>query len=225
MTVDHVRLNRGTTEAMGFQRPSGPSSSSTDTRYDPNIDGISGTGDEEKDTLALLDSLDLSGSPDIHEDLWTDDVEYEELNFDNASSLVDSRSAVDSSHGDYDAALEHLNEQNAWEEVGHFHDATQTSRSTGPYLDWALIQFHDRLYERPNAFSPGDDPEQLRFITGIASRETEHVNVIMISSISGIRKGILLPGCSFIGSTPGHDISKALVVDLQDSRGEEDSLA
>ncbi|CZR66334.1 uncharacterized protein PAC_16235 [Phialocephala subalpina] len=219
MTVDHVRLNRGLAEAVGSTRASEPSSSGTSARYDPNIERISATEDEEKEVLAPLDNLDLSSSPDIHEDLWTDDVEYEDLNFENASSLVESGSAVDSSQGDYDPALEHLDEQNAWEEVGHFRAVTQTPSSLEPYLDWALIQFHDRIFERPNAFSPEDDPEQLRFITGVADRETEHVNVIMISGVSGIRKGIILPGCSFIGNTPGHDMSEAWVVDFQDSRG------
>ncbi|KIN03323.1 hypothetical protein OIDMADRAFT_117858, partial [Oidiodendron maius Zn] len=87
-----------------------------------------------------------------------------------------------------------------------------------PYLDWALIEFDDGYFERPNAFYSEDDPGNPKFLTRLAKApETTGIAVFMISGASGIQKGVILNCNSYIGGRLGENLCQTWNVILDDS--------
>ena len=72
-----------------------------------------------------------------------------------------------------------------------------------------------------NAFCTQDAPDNPKFLSNVFSIPVlESRPIYMISGVTGVRKGILIPGSSYIGGNPGQDLCRALNVILSDSAGE-----
>ncbi|TGO45378.1 hypothetical protein BCON_0398g00030 [Botryotinia convoluta] len=147
---------------------------------------------------------------------WIDDVEYEDM--ENAEWVSDTES-VSSGGSHAKITMDHGPIRYYGESVnGHKADSLPITDTTTAYLDWALIEFDDGYYERPNAFFSEDDPAKPKFF-GIlsAAPKTSEVKVFMISSVSGTRKGVMLNNNSYIGGKPSEDLCQAWNVILSDS--------
>jgi hypothetical protein len=183
------------------------------------------TNEEEftfaKNLEISLDEQDTTGDQDgseIFDKSWIDDVIYGVV--DNNEDALDPASATTrASQVDVtmtDVSVEHQ----AWTITGQKVDSTCEVDGSRPYLDWALIDFHDGYFKRPNAFFSTDDPEHPNFFAKISSTpELNGFQVFMISGVSGIRKGVLGQGNSYIGSKPGQKLCEAWDVILSDSIG------
>ncbi|TGO26808.1 hypothetical protein BPAE_0053g00630 [Botrytis paeoniae] len=147
---------------------------------------------------------------------WIDDVKYEDL--ENAECVSDTES-VSSGGSHAKITMDHRPNEDYGESInGHKADFMSTTDTTTAYLDWALIEFDDGYYERPNAFFSEEDLANPKFF-GIlsAAPKTSEVKVFMISGVSGTRKGVMLNSNSYIGGKPSEDLCQAWNVILSDS--------
>ena len=156
------------------------------------------------------------------ENLWIDDVEYDDLgNAEDGSDCCDLSKTPESP---FDCNVRVVEETSThggeWENAGVLMQVPAAPQSTRPYLDWALIDFADQCYARPNALHSNDDSRPPKFLAGIAEGPEESpVPVVMISGATGIRRGLLLPGTSYLAGDPGQDMCQALVVEFSDPIG------
>ncbi|KAF7941727.1 uncharacterized protein EAE97_006564 [Botrytis byssoidea] len=146
---------------------------------------------------------------------WIDDVNYED--FDNAECVSDAES-VSSGGSHAKITMDREPNEDFGESInGHKADSMFKTDATTAYLDWALIEFDDGYYERPNAFFSEDDPTNPKFFGILAAApKTSDVKVFMISGVSGTRKGVMLNRSSYIGGKPGEDLCQAWNVILSD---------
>ncbi|KAF5869098.1 putative rna binding protein [Botrytis fragariae] len=177
--------------------------------------------DEEQEAIA--NEPEVSHEEDDSEDSesewpWIDDVKYEDIENDVLASDIESVSSVRSN---FKATMDlGLIEPHGASINGHKVDLSSVTDKATAYLDWALIEFDDGYYERPNAFYSEDDPTNPKFFRNIsAAPKTSGVNVFMISGVSGTRKGIMLNSKSYIGGKPGENLCQAWNVILSDSNG------
>ncbi|TGO15811.1 hypothetical protein BTUL_0035g00140 [Botrytis tulipae] len=174
---------------------------------------------EEQPTIAneaevLYDEDDSEDSEP--EWAWIDDVKYED--FENAECVSDAES-VSSGGSHTKITIDRGPNEDYGESInGHKADIMFTTDTTMAYLDWALIEFDDGYYERPNAFFSEDDLANPKFF-GIlsAAPKTSEVKVFMISGVSGTKKGVMLAGISYIGGKPSEDLCQAWNLILSDS--------
>jgi hypothetical protein len=69
-----------------------------------------------------------------------------------------------------------------------------------PDLDWALIEINEKQYKRPNAYIAVTEPARPVFFSKAAScHPGEQRDIVVISSALNPRRGVLLPGKSFLG--------------------------
>ncbi|KAK6602332.1 hypothetical protein H4I95_07434 [Botrytis cinerea] len=149
---------------------------------------------------------------------WIDDVKYEDI--ENVEWVSDIESV--SSEGSHaKLTIDHGPTEHYGESVnGHKADPLSEIDTTTAYLDWALIEFDDGYYERPNALFSQDDPAKPKFLETLsAAPKTSEVKIFMISGVSGTRKGVLLSSSSYIGGKPSEDLCQAWNVILSDSSG------
>ena len=150
---------------------------------------------------------------------WVDDVTYEDL-YDNQKDSDDGSMASGLSPAavTMDRAVTENGDASI---TGHRVDSVREADLSTPYLDWALIEFENGYFERPNAFYLEDDPLHPKFFTKLsASPETSRVRVFMVSGVSGTREGVMLNSYSYIGGTPGEKLCQAWNVILSDSARE-----
>jgi hypothetical protein len=176
--------------------------------------------DEERSTMTNEPSV-LSDEHDSESNQadrsWVDDVTYEDL--DNDQRVSDNGSSVTSgrSHAEENRDLT-LTEHYGVSVTGHKVDSVCQIDPPTPYLDWALIEFGDGYFERPNAFYSEDDPVHAKFFTRLSpAPKTSRVPVFMISGVSGTRKGVMLSSFSYIGGKSGEDLCQAWNLILSDS--------
>jgi hypothetical protein len=212
MTVDHIR-RRQARETKGSETPkANDETPSLENLGDVSVDSTT------EDALLSIEELGGCSDSDASDVSWDDDVEYGDLNI-NDSSSDDCRITHDCSLRD-EIAVGGSKDPGLYV-AGHFVDVSSSPSLSRPFLDWALIEFHDGAFERPNAFSTGGDTEEYKFLSEIAeSPPLEHTPILMISGSTGTRNGVLLPGVSYIGGDPGQDFCEALVVDLSGSYGQ-----
>lgn len=150
---------------------------------------------------------------------WIDDVKYED--FENAECVSDAES-VSSGGSHAEITMNREPNEDFGESInGHKADFMFKTDTTTAYLDWALIEFDDGYYERPNAFFSEDDPTNPKFFGILAAApKTSHVEVFMISGVTGTRKGVMLNSSSYIGGKPSEDLCQAWNVILADSSRE-----
>ncbi|KAM0143172.1 hypothetical protein ACHAP3_001303 [Botrytis cinerea] len=149
---------------------------------------------------------------------WIDDVKYEDI--ENVEWVSDIESV--SSEGSHaKLTIDHGPTEHYGESVnGHKADPLSEIDTTTAYLDWALIEFDDGYYERPNALFSQDDPAKPKFLETLsAAPKTSEVKIFMISGVSGTRKGVLLSSSSYIGGKPSENLCQAWNVILSDSSG------
>ncbi|KAF7892002.1 hypothetical protein EAF00_008304 [Botryotinia globosa] len=147
---------------------------------------------------------------------WIDDVKYED--FENAECVSDAES-VSSGGSHAKITMDREPKEDFGESInGHKADFMFKTDTTSAYLDWALIEFDDGYYQRPNAFFSEDDPTNPKFFGILAAApKTSDVKVFMISGVSGTRKGVMLNSSSYIGGKPNEDLCQAWNVILSDS--------
>jgi len=148
---------------------------------------------------------------------WVDDVTYEDI--DNTQGFSDYES-VTSGGSHSEVAMDH--ELTAHYDAsinGHKVDPVNIMNSSKkPYLDWALIEFDNGYFERPNLFYSEEDPLHPKFLTSLsAAPKTTTTHVLMISGVRGTRKGIMLNGNSYLGGKPGEELCQTWNVILSDS--------
>jgi hypothetical protein len=150
---------------------------------------------------------------------WIDDVKYENIENDG---WVSDNGSVTSGRSHAKVTMDHgLTEHYGASINGHKVDSLSVTDTATPYLDWALIEFDDGYYERPNAFYPEDDPANPKFLGRLsAAPKTSEVNVFMISGVNGTRKGVMLNSNSYIGGKPSENLCQAWNVILSDSSRE-----
>ncbi|TGO34217.1 hypothetical protein BHYA_0207g00150 [Botrytis hyacinthi] len=149
---------------------------------------------------------------------WIDDVKYED--FENAERGSEAES-VSSGGSHAEITIDRGPNEDYGESInGHKADFMFTTDTTTAYLDWALIEFDDGYYERPNAFFSENDFANPKFFGMLsAAPKTGEVKVFMISGVSGTRKGVMLTSNSYIGGKPSEDLCQAWNVILSDSKG------
>jgi hypothetical protein len=97
-------------------------------------------------------------------------------------------------------------------------DTINVMDTSSPYLDWALIDFDDGYFERPNAFYSDDDPTSPKFLTRLSAiPATSGIPVFMISGVSGTQKGVMLNSNSYLGGKLGENLCQTWNVILSDS--------
>ena len=152
---------------------------------------------------------------------WVDDVIYEDIENDQRAS--DNRSVASGGPGPHvEIAIDQtLIEQHGTPINGCKVNSVHNLDPSTPYLDWALIDFDDRYFERPNAFYSEDDPVNPKFLTRLSTApEVSGVPVFMISGVSGTRKGVMLNSNSYIGGKLGEDLCQTWNVILSGSAGQ-----
>ena len=167
-----------------------------------------------KEPDLLLDESDTEENQAVQ--LWIDDVAYEDLDnnlrVSNIGSAILGETCVKVDTGQEPTGQYGLSLK------GHKLDSVQPADGSMPYLDWALIEFDDGFFERPNAFYSEDDPGKPKFLASLAQApETTGIPVLMISGVSGIRKGVILNCNSYIGGRPGENLCQMWNVILEDS--------
>ncbi|KAF7891398.1 uncharacterized protein EAF02_001723 [Botrytis sinoallii] len=174
---------------------------------------------EEQSTIAneaevLYDEDDSEDSEP--EWSWIDDVKYED--FENVEFVSDAES-VSSGGSHAKTTIDHGPTEQYGESIsGHKVDILSVIDTTTTNLDWALIEFDNGYYERPNAFYSKDDPANPKFFRTLSAiPKTSDVNVFMISGVSGTRRGVMLNNTSYIGGKPNEDLCQAWNVILSDS--------
>jgi hypothetical protein len=147
---------------------------------------------------------------------WVDDVTYEDM--DNDQRVLDNGS-VTSGRSYVEVTMDQaLTEHHGAPINGHKADSVHKVDTSTPYLDWALIDFDDGYFERPNAFYSEDDPVNPKFLTRLsAAPKTSGVPVFMISGVSGTRKGVMLNSNSYIGGKLGENLCQTWNVILSGS--------
>ncbi|KAH8807305.1 hypothetical protein F5884DRAFT_340186 [Xylogone sp. PMI_703] len=220
MTVDHVRGPHGNDQGALKESTS-----------DYEIESLDREGfdkcatDDQNDPVTITpESSEEEQEPEMAncEDFWIDDVEYDDLECDQDNSDNSDLGNVEKLPSDsFTEVTEEIQySQSMWEDAGVLVHAAPKHDLSRPYLDWALIEFADKNYERLNALHSQDNSQPTKLIAAIAETPSNsHVQVIMISGATGFRKGILLPGVSYIGGEPGQKLCEALVVDFADSIG------
>lgn len=168
----------------------------------------------EKELNILFDENDTE---DNREDWsWVDDVTYE--NVGNGQRVSDNES-VASGRSYVEVAMDQaLVEQHGTSINGYKVNSVHNLDTSASYLDWALINFDDGYFERPNAFYSEDDPVNPKFLTRLsAAPKASGVPVFMISGASGIRKGVMLNSNSYIGGKLGESLCQTWNVVLTGS--------
>ena len=165
----------------------------------------------------LLDESDSEESQAVES--WIDDVAYEDLDNNlrdsNIGSVISGEACVEIDAGQEPTGQYGLSLN------GHKLDSIHPAEGSMPYLDWALIEFDEGFFERPNAFYSEDDPGNPKFITTIAKApETTGIAVFMISGVSGIQKGVILNCNSYIGGRRGENLCQTWNVILENSTRE-----
>lgn len=181
--------------------------------------------DKRMETRSMIESA--SGIPseecdaedDEFDKEWIDDVKYEDFDSDTNSNFSDDRSAASGS-----SVREVVIDQECAEHQedtpinGHKLDPINVESTSKSYLDWALIEFDDGYFERPNAFYSEDDPTTPKFLSKIADTPTtDSTPVFMISGVSGTQKGVMLNSNSYIGGSPGENLCRTWNVILSSS--------
>ncbi|KAH8595359.1 hypothetical protein B0O99DRAFT_155197 [Bisporella sp. PMI_857] len=168
--------------------------------------------DEEQSMITMepnisCDESDIEG--DQAECPWLDDVTYEDL--DNDQRVSDNGSvAPGRSHAEVTLDMGHALTEHGTSINGHKLDSLHGTGSLAPYLDWALIEFDNGYFERPNAFYSEEDPAYPKFLAKLsATPQTNLVPVFMISGASGTRRGLMLNHNSYIGGKPGENLCQA----------------
>lgn len=171
----------------------------------------------------VLDELSTSSekkTPEMHEDdtdwidvSWTDDVMYEDLDSTYKSSQHTTAEPEPESKSNRAAVG-----PPSWTVSGIKVDCELENDASLSYLDWALIRFDRGYHRRPNAFHLNSN-STLHFIDKHVNRAETIRQVYMISGATGTRKGILIPGHSYIGSGPGQDLCKVVTLRLSDNIG------
>ena len=152
---------------------------------------------------------------------WLDDVTYDATDYDGeimACNGSEIRWPSDVDANAESAFTKHLSEPIS----GHKLDAIHEMPPSNPYLDWALIQFDDESFKRPNAFYPKDGGKLLHLLTKASpppGPSDSNIPVFMISGSSKARKGILVNADAYIGGEPGQTLCKAWNVILCDDIG------
>ncbi|KAM0133549.1 hypothetical protein ACHAO1_006206 [Botrytis cinerea] len=177
--------------------------------------------DEEQQTIAIEPEVlpDEDDSEDSESEFpWIDNVKYEDTK--NTERLSDPES-VSSGRSNAKITISHGPTEHYGESInGHKADSLSITDKTTAYLDWALIEFDDGYYERPNAFFSEDELANPKFFETVsAGPKTSEVKVFMISGVSGTREGVLLNRISYIGGKPGENLCQAWNVILSDSGG------
>jgi hypothetical protein len=173
----------------------------------------------EKEPNILVDEKDTGDNQANWS--WVDDVIYEDIENDRRASnngLVASGGSGPHAEIDMDQTLvkQHGTSINGFK-VNSVHNLDPST----PYLDWALIDFDDGYFERPNAFYSEDDPVNPKFLTRLsAAVEVSGVPVFMISGVSGTRKGLMINSHSYIGGKLGEGLCQTWNVILSGSAGE-----
>ncbi|CAM6005192.1 unnamed protein product [Sphagnum balticum] len=152
--------------------------------YGLTVDHLFNKQKEEKQSIIAKDLNiipDDNDTGDNREDwLWFGDVTYEDM--DNDQEVSDTGSVK--SEGSYVEAVidQVLTKHHGTSLVGHKLDSVREVDPSTPYLDWALINFDDGYFERPNVFYSEDNPADPKFLTRLsATPETSGVLVFMIS--------------------------------------------
>ena len=176
-----------------------------------------------EDIIKDTEAIEEGPGSSVTEDLWVDDLEYDVSDAEESASNDSDFSIV------YQASEESRHPpavtetQQPWEAVGSLVHVARDVSPRRPYLDWTLVDlFGEQEYaSRPNALHIQGNSKKPRLLAAAATgAETFHTPVMMISGASGIRRGTLLPGVSYIGGQPGEELCEVLVVDLSDSLGE-----
>ncbi|KAG4416220.1 hypothetical protein IFR04_010623 [Cadophora malorum] len=175
---------------------------------------------EEQSTIANEPDI-LPDEEDSEDDSagwpWIDDVQYEDTEVD--TRVPDTAGSTISVQVHTKLTMDHgLSEHQGAPMNGHKVDLLYKIDTATPYLDWALIEFDDGYYERPNAFYPDGNPANPKFLRKISpAPKIGEVNVFMISGVSGTRKGVMLKSNSYIGGRWGENLCQAWNVILSDS--------
>jgi hypothetical protein len=171
----------------------------------------------EKEPNILFDENDTEDNQENWS--WVDDVTYEDIENDQRAS--DSGSVVSGAPYVEVAMDQTLVEQHGTPINGHKVNSVHNLDPSTPYLDWALIDFDNEHFERPNVFCSEDDPVNPKFLTRLsAAPEVSGVPVFMISGASGTRKGVMLNINSYIGGKLGESLCQSWNVILSGSAGE-----
>jgi hypothetical protein len=175
--------------------------------------------DEEQSTITkepniLSDEYDVEGNQT--DGSGVDDVIYEDLDNDHR---VSDNGSVTFGRSHAEATMDHtLTECYGAFITGHKVDSVREIDPRTPYLDWALIEFDDGYFERPNAFYSEDDLVHPKFFARLSEApKASEVHVFMISGVSGTRKGVMLNSYSYIGGKPGEELCQVWNVILSDS--------
>jgi hypothetical protein len=155
------------------------------------------------------------------EDYWVDDVIYHAMDYDEDTTELRGPETQRPPEVDANAGndfMQHLSEPI----VGHKIDAIHELDPSNPYLDWALIEFDDGYFKRPNAFYSKDGRKHLKFFNRASPPPSPNDNEIQVFMISGpgkTRKGVLVNSGAYIGGDPGQILCKAWNVILCDPIG------
>jgi hypothetical protein len=125
-----------------------------------------------------------------------DDVEYD--SYDDVSSVDSIAPSDDNSN------FRSESPQNSTEEImkGNvmFPSDEFFAGTRKPDLDWALIEINEKQYKRPNAYIAVTEPSKpIFFSKAAAGHPGEQRDIVVISSALNPKRGILLPGKSFLG--------------------------
>jgi hypothetical protein len=175
----------------------------------------------QSDIMSEAETEDAQERIEILEDHWMDDVIYHAIDYDEQIvefSKTEIRLPVEMNAHVESNLAQHL----GGPFLGHKFDATRELHPPSPFLDWALIEFDDGYFKRPNAVHSEDGLKYLKLLTKTSSLpclNDNGIQVLMISGASKIRNGVLLNGDAYIGSEPGQDLCKAWNVSLYDAIG------
>jgi hypothetical protein len=178
----------------------------------------------EEEQLWILEEQESASEQCEIEDLednqdnwsWVDDVTYDDIDDDQRVINIESATSeiADSEMSTSQPSIQHP----GISMKGHRMDAIRKTDSSTTYLDWALIEFDDGYFKKPNVFFSDDDPNNPNFPTQLSSDpKVDGTPVFMISGVSGTRKGVLFDFNSYIGGKQGENLCPAWNMVLSDS--------
>jgi hypothetical protein len=188
--------------------------------YGLTVDHLFNKEREENQSIATTDfniSPDDDGTDENQEDWpWLDNVTYEDLA--NNQEVSDTGSVI-SGESYVEAVIDQAStKQYSASLRGHKLDSVRKVDPSTPYLDWALINFDDGYFERPNLFYSEDNPADPKFLTRLSGTpETSGIPVFMISGVSGTRNGVMLNSNSYVGGNFGENLCRVWNVILSGS--------
>jgi hypothetical protein len=116
-----------------------------------------------------------------------------------------------------------------WSKIGHISMASQDTPEDGHNLDWALVEIEDLSLYKPNLLVIPEKKDhyhingELKMQVELNSRDqwssTSKESVVLLSGMSGFKRGILSSSLSFLLLSPGKNFIKTYSLAFSDSTG------